>query len=149
MEALDREDMKKALKGERIGKLTREHFKTIRKEIADKLKPLEITYGIKFNLGRIRFDDVSFRGRLEGTLLSPSGGDSADLVHFKKHCFIYGLKPTDYNKMVTLPAYSRFAGKSGRISGINTRAKKYPIIITLADGTRTKHAAHFVKELLK
>lgn len=149
METLDREDLKKALKGERIGRLTKEHFKTIRKEIADKLKPLEITYGIKFHLGRIRFDDVSFRGRLEGTLLSPSGNDSAEAVQFKNSCLRYGLQPSDYNKTVTLPIYSKFAGKNGRISGINTRAKKYPIIITLSDGTRTKNAVHFVKELLK
>jgi hypothetical protein len=149
METLDREDLKKALKGERIGRLSKEHFKTIRKEIAEKLKPLEITYGIKFNLGRIRFDEVSFRGKLEGTLLTPSGGDSSDAILFKNKCHYYGLQPSDFGKEVKLPRYSKFPGRRGKISGINTRAKKYPIIITLEDGTQTKNAVHFIKELLK
>ena len=150
MEALDREDMKKALKGQRLGRLTKEDLRDLRKEINKKLKPLEMTYGIKISLGRsIKFDSVSFRVRLEGTLLSPSGGESADAVHFKSLCWVHGLKPSDFGREITFPAYGKFPGRKGRITGINTRAKKYPILVTLEDGTKIKNAAHFVKGLLQ
>ena len=149
MEALDREDMKKALKGQRLGKLTRLNVKVLRLEIEKKLEPLELTYGVKFQLGRIKFDDISFRSKIEAQLLSPASGESADAIHFKNQCRRYGLQPSDFNKQVTLPRYSKFTGMKGRITGINTRAKKYPILITLEDGRKTKNASHFVKELLK
>lgn len=149
METLERQDLKKALSGKRISSLTKRDIANLRKEIDQKLESLELTYGIQLRVGNIRYDSVSFRTKLEGKLLSPSGGESADAVQFKNNCFHYGLQPSDFNRKVTLPLRGKFSGKKGKITGINTRSRKYPILVTLDNGQKVKNAASFIKDLLK
>ena len=149
METLERQDLKKALSGKRIGRLTKRDIANLRKEINQKLESLELTYGVQLRLRNIRYDGVSFRGKLEGELLSPAGGESVEAIHFKENCYRFGLKTEDYNREITLPPHSKFANMKGKITGVNTKAKKYPIIITLSNGSHIKYSYIFIKDLLK
>lgn len=145
---IERTDLKKMLKAENISRFDRSNIEEMRKEINRQLAILEKTYGVSIQVGRIRFSDVSFKANLEATLLHPesTAGDSAEEIEFKRACFRVGLKPEHYNQKVKL--HGKFAGLKGRITKINTRAKKYPVVIQLDDGRMVKMTAFGVLQQL-
>jgi hypothetical protein len=148
METLDRTDIKKALSDNQVKVLDRAKIREIRAEMARKLSVISLTYGVDIRINKIRFDDVSFKATISGTLINTKSGKSAEEVHFGRHCWRWGLDSSDYNREVTFPPQSKFRGKKGRIVGINPRAKTYPVLIQMSDGTMTKNAVSFVKIML-
>jgi len=64
-------------------------------------------------------------------------------LEFKRHCIRYGLKPEDYGKNFTSAT-----GESITIIGVNTRAKKYPIIAISNNGTSTRFTSEYVRKNL-
>lgn len=149
MDELDRTDIKKALQGNQFRKLDRARIRELRVEMQRKLSTIALTYGIDIKINKIRFDDISFKANISGSVANTLSGKSAEEIQFSRHCWIANLQPNDYNREVTFSGLSRFKGRRGRIVGINPRAKTYPVLIKMDDGTLTKNAVSFVKLILK
>lgn len=75
-------------------------IKTIRNDLETALKTIESKHGIKLGIGSISFSSNSFRTRLEATTQGSSQVDSPVKYqnNFKKHCYLYGLKPSDLGR---------------------------------------------------
>jgi len=147
METLEREDLKKALRCRHFKQLGKEEVEELRSEINKKLEILEMTYGIKIRLGKIRYDSVSFKGTIMAELAQTSSGDSAEKFKWNQYCKMFGLSPNDYGKEITFPS-GRFAGKIGKLCSIYPRSHKYPIVVRLPNGLLVKSHPNSIKSLL-
>lgn len=145
---MERTDLKKMLKSENITRFNRSNIEEMREELNRQLAIIEKTYGVSIHVGRIRFTDISFKASLEAKLLHPDSpaGDSTEEIEFKRACYRVGLKPQHYNQKVKLSG--KFSGATGRVVRINTRAKKYPVIVDLGDGRMVKMSAFAVVQQL-
>lgn len=145
---MERTDLKKALKGQKISELDKASIELLRAEINEKLSVIESTYGVSIKLSRIRYGDISFKASLEAKLLSPDSrlGPSVDEIEFRRLCWKAGLRPEHYNKQVKLSG--KLANMTGRIVRINTRAKRYPVIVQLDDGRMAKMSGPGAREQL-
>lgn len=115
-------------------RFNKSNLKTIRADVAAALAAVESNHGVKFSLGNIRFSDSDFRCKLECVSATNSSGNAVDLDRqkFESNCWMIGVPKTSFGKTF----------KSGRktftISGLNTRAKKYPIQAVDTRGKRYK-----------
>ena len=96
--------------------------KLMRVEITEALEKIGEKYGIAFSLGRITFDDVSFRVTVEAGLTT-TPGEPMMAIDFRKHCHKYGFKASDLGRVFTNTRLERF-----EIVGLKPRNRKYPII---------------------
>jgi hypothetical protein len=96
--------------------------KLMRVEITDALKSIAENYGLAFELGRITFDDNSFKVSVEAALVSEAG-EPKMAIDFRKHCYKYGLKESDLGSIFKNASLERF-----EITGAKPRNRKYPII---------------------
>jgi hypothetical protein len=104
---------------------------------------LEITYGISITLGRVKYDGISFRSKIAGKILITEDGLSTDRHKWNSHAHLFGLKNSDFGKEVSI------SGKIGRIVGINTRSKKYPILVKRADDKMIRCSAVWIGNALR
>lgn len=149
MESLDREDLKKALRGQTIHQFDHKNVRELIKEINKKLEVIQLTYGVKIKFGKFKFDAVSFKSKIEGTILCDHSGKSAEKVKWDSLCSTINMKSTDWGKQIVFPKDSRFANMTGTLFGINTKARRYPILIKLDDGRLIKTSAVSVAKLIK
>jgi len=87
-------------------------------------------YGLRLEAKTIRYDDISVRFTVEGIFLQE--GEDADQILFEKDCVKFGISPDMYGVVI------RVKDKSYKIIGVNTRARKYPLVIKGEDGIRRK-----------
>lgn len=115
-------------------RFNRTNLKAIRADINTALKAVEKKHGVSFNLGNIRFSDSDFRGKLECFSATDNSGNAVDIdkQNFESKAWLVGVKKTAFGKTFTSQ------GTKFTITGINTRAKKYPIQATNAKGKRYK-----------
>jgi hypothetical protein len=110
-------------------KMTRAKVKQLRADIDAALAAVEKKHGVEFDLGRITFTDTDFRGKLTCKSADPN----ADRKIFERDALRVGLKKTAYGKTFT------HVGRDYRVSGVNTRAKKYPVkVVDVASGGNYK-----------
>ena len=112
----------------------RTNIKALRADIDAALAAVEKQHGVSFKLGNIRFTDNDFRCKLECFSASDNSGNAVnvDKQNFESKAFLVGVKTTSFGKTFT----SR--GRKFTITGINTRANKYPIQASTANGKRYK-----------
>jgi hypothetical protein len=149
MEQLDREDLKKALRGQTIHQFDRKNVREIIKEMNNKLQIIEVTYGVKIRMGKFKFDGISFHSKIEGTVMCNHEGVSAEKVRWDAYCDLFGLHKSDFGKQITFPIGSRFASKTGTLNSINVMSKKYPILVKLENGTMVNCPVTSIARLLK
>jgi len=116
----------------------------VRDEISHCLEPLGEKHGIELKLGSCNYSFDNFTMKLEGSLVGDDGVVlTKEAVDFKKYAHWHGLVPEDLGKSFvhTNVVYT--------ITGLKTRAKKYPIIIEDNKGRRRAIAAGSAKMLLK
>lgn len=109
------------------------------------LKPLANEHGIEIRIAGGRWSDHSYAVKLEiltrdeaGNVHHP-GADS-----FRAMAKFYGLEPDDLGREFQQQGCIRY-----RITGLNTRRKKYPISVErVVDGKRFKMPAEMVREAL-
>lgn len=101
----------------------RSNLKTIRNDIDAALAAVEKKHGIKFNLGNIRYSANDFRTKLECVSVTSANGApvDADKVKFEQNAFLFGVKKDAFGKSFTSH------GRRFTITGINPRAKRYPV----------------------
>jgi len=117
-------------------KFNRSKVKQLRNEIATALASVEKKHGVSFDLGRITFTDTDFRGKLTCKSADPDAGRKI----FERDAVRVGVKKEAYGKTFTTSS-----GRTFRITGINTRAKKYPVN---AETVNTKEAYKFAVTML-
>ena len=115
--------------------ITKASLPRIRNDINAALAAVEAKHNIRFNIGRITYETGSnFRTKLEAVSTADHSGNAInpDKIQFEKNAWRVGVKKDAFGQKFT----------SGRkhftITGINTRAKKYPINAVTASGKRYK-----------
>lgn len=113
----------------------RENLGELRGKVQVALSVIGAEYGIRFEVGNIRFSDTSFRFRTECKINGASAGvgdgnsrDQDARETFMAYCTMYGLKPEHFGKTF------RHRGKSYTICGFKPRSHKYPILAKSARG---------------
>ena len=100
--------------------------KTLRTQIENALKQLELESGVRFTVGNMRYDNeevkITFTARL-GSMPKMTKVEEAK-NNFGSICYAYGMKPEH------LGSRFDFQNKTFEITGINSRATKNPIVIT-------------------
>jgi len=115
--------------------ITKASIPSIRRDIDKALAAVEAKHNIKFNFGRITYETgVNFRGKLEAVATNDRCGNSVDpaQVNFERNAMFVGVKKDAFGQKFTSNR------KQFTITGINTRAKKYPIQGETANGRRYK-----------
>jgi hypothetical protein len=148
---LEREDLKKALRGKYIHSFNSANIEELRFEIEAKLEVLEMTYGIKITTGRISWDNIGFRCSLKGSVLNDQSGLPAEQANWNRYCKSFSFLPTDYGRKFIFPdgKPKRLAGKVSTIYGINPRAKSCHILVRLDDGGIVRCPAGYVRQGMK
>lgn len=118
----------------------------LRSEIDDALKGIEQAYGIDINIGSIRFDGISFRGKLEAHVSNTEDGNSFEKVEFDKYCRMYGLTENDYEADVKLTGSPKF-GTTGKIVGFKPRSTKYPVLVRTNKGHLVKWTTSILQQV--
>lgn len=96
-----------------------------RTDFKDAVANLESKYGVKIELGNIRYTTNEFSGRIDVT----NSEFDKELETFKQYCGFYGLKESDYGKKITIGMDEYI------IVGINPRARKNCFLIRkVSDG---------------
>jgi len=116
----------------------------VRDEISHCLEPIGEKYGIELKAGRCSYSPSNFTLKLEGSLVSEDGVVlTKEAGDFKKYAHWHGLVPEDLGKTF------QSRGVVYTITGLKTRASKYPITAEASNGGSYKFAAESVKRLLK
>jgi len=114
-------------------------IKTLRAEVGQALTAIGNKYGLAFSVGRITFDEVSFKASIEAAV-TENQGEPKMAVDFRNLCFKYGFKPEDLGKIFMSGEHSY------EIAGLKPRNRKYPIIAKRrSDGKQFKFAPYSVK----
>lgn len=118
-----------------IEKIGRPECKIIREAVDLALKEALAELGLKATTGNMTFD-----GEKVTTKLTISVADyDADETEFKKGCWKFDLKPTDFGRKF------ESNGEVYTICGLKPRSHKYPIIGRRADGKKYKFPARVVR----
>lgn len=93
-------------------------LKIMRQDIDSALEAVAKKHGVSFKLGNIRYTGSDFRTKLECF-----AGDASDAAQqaFERDAWRVGVKKTAFGQTFTQ------GNITYKITGINTRAKKYPI----------------------
>ena len=128
----------------KVKEIDRILIEKLRDEISHCLEPIGEKYGIELKAGRCGYSSGNFTLKLEGSLVSEDGVVlPKEAEDFKKYAHWHGLVPEDLGKTFvhTHVVYT--------ITGLKTRASKYPITAQASNGGSYKFAAESVKMLLK
>jgi hypothetical protein len=102
----------------------------MRNELNDVLKRYGSHVGVKFEIGRITYDNDSFRTSIKA--FNTADGVDSKKVEFAKNCRKFGIPQDWYGKNIIVD------GVEHRIIGVRPRARKYPILLkNLATGNET------------
>lgn len=107
---------------------TRLNIQWTRKEMEAVFAAIEEEHGIKLSIGTMSFDTDRFTCRVEGVVIK-SGMEGKSVREIKgkddflNNCFMYGMEKTDLGQTKVIK------GVEYKLIGLNTRSKKYPLII--------------------
>ena len=119
--------------------LDRVVLKRLQEQCVEALATIAAEYGLQVEYGGGRFSKNDFNAKFKFYIQGDDGLSKAEETKFKANCFMYGLKETMFGKYFTCD------GTEFRITGINTRAKKHPIMCyRVSDGARFKFPAELV-----
>ncbi len=125
--------------------LNREAVKKIREILAEDLSILAESlddFDIQVQSGS--FTDTSVTFKVEVSLISEDGVVQDRVASdFARYAQQYGLKADDLNAEIIL-----HDGKKGKIVGLKTRNRKYPVIAEASDGRRYKLSADQARRYL-
>jgi hypothetical protein len=115
----------------------------VREELEQLLEPFGEKYGLQLKTGRCSFSPSNFTMKLEGSLINEDGVvQTKESEDFKNFAPLFGLDPEDLGKQF------RTGMDMYTITGLKTRAKKYPVVAVNEKGRSYKFPAENVKRLL-
>ena len=116
----------------------------VREELKHVLEPIGEKYGLQLQAGHCTFSPSNFTMKLEGSLVSEDGVvQTKEAEAFKSHADLFGLDPEDLGKQF------RSCNDTYTITGLKTRAKKYPVVAVNERGQSYKFPAESVLTLLR
>lgn len=125
-----------------ITSFDRSNLRTVRADLDAALAAVTTKHGITFIVGNMRFTPGDFKATLTAhasTTASIGSTDElptgAEQVVFANLAVRFGVKPTDYNRALTI------RGKAYRLVGIRPQAIQYPFICITPHGGRYKFGA--------
>ncbi len=98
----------------------------MRKELNEVLKSYGTHNDVKFEIGRITYDDNSFRTTLKA--FNVAGGADPAKSEFEKYCYKFDIPKDWYGKVVKLK------GVHYKVAAIKPKARKYPVLLTPTNG---------------
>lgn len=123
-------------------KMNKEYFNNFRNDVKEALKAVAEKYGVEINPTNIKYDDIDFTLTLEVVRLV-NGTSDADESLWSYYYKAYGFEREDYGKTVIVD------NEEFKISGIDSKSKKYPIILTrVKDNKKYGYSIASVKEAL-
>lgn len=115
--------------------ITPEFCDLFRKEFSEIVKPLEEKHSVKIKLGNITYDPgINFTAKITVT------GADGDKKIFEKYCNLFGLKDSDYGRIVNLK------GDDYKIVGLELKRSKFPIVV---ENVKTKKKVSTTEEAIK
>ena len=131
-------------KATKITQVTPDVCRMLRPELETVLGALEDTHGLKATVGNAKYTSgsVTFQVTLavvteDGTVRSP------EAEAYKAFASMYGLPEDGLGK-----TYADYTGRRFRVTGLNTRRGKYPVLVEDLQGKRFKQTAEAVKAFL-
>lgn len=123
-------------------KMNKEYFNNFRNDVREALKAVAEKYGVEINPTNIKYDDIDFTLTLEVVRLV-NGTSNANESLWSYYYKVYGFEREDYGKIVVIN------NEEFKISGIDGKSKKYPIILTrVRDNKKYGYSIASVKEAL-
>lgn len=104
-------------------KMNKEYFNNFRNDVREALKAVAEKYGVEINPTNIKYDDIDFTLTLEVVRLVNGTSDANESL-WSYYYKVYGFEKEDYGKTVVIN------NEEFKISGIDGKSKKYPIILT-------------------
>lgn len=117
--------------------INKEMLNDFRKDFEQAVRSLEDKYNLKLELGTITYNELNQNFTASLKALDNRGGEQAS---FNRYCSWYGLTPEDYKK--------RFIDRRHvyEIVGIDTRSKKYPIIVRdIETGNEVRYTSEYIR----
>lgn len=108
----------------------------LRADLESHLFMLEEKFGLKIDIGKMTYSGTSVRMSIEAALVAENGLTlNRKAKDFEQLASLYGFEPDDLGKTF------KSGGKEYRITGLNSRAGKMPVLAEcLADGRGYKFA---------
>ena len=104
--------------------LTKAQLNEFRKDIQEQLQIVELKHGCKIKMGNISYGDFNFTSKIEVEVPNGDGViDTKEARDYKTHCLLFGLDPKWLNQNFT------HQGEEWKVMGLNTRARKQPVIV--------------------
>lgn len=123
-------------------KMNKEYFNNFRNDVREALKAVAEKYGVEINPTNIKYDDIDFTLTLEVVRLVNGTSDANESL-WSYYYKVYGFEREDYGKTVVIN------NEEFKISGIDGKSKKYPIILTrVKDNKKYGYSIASVKEAL-
>lgn len=123
-------------------KMNKEYFNNFRNDVREALKAVAEKYGVEINPTNIKYDDIDFTLTLEVVRLVNGTSDANESL-WSYYYKVYGFEREDYGKTVVMN------NEEFKISGIDGKSKKYPIILTrVRDNKKYGYSIASVKEAL-
>lgn len=110
----------------------------IRNDIQAALNEIGKKYNTNLQLGKCRYDDISFTINLDGNIITGDGDKYR--IEFEKYCSMYGLKPTHYKAPLDGGRYL--------LVGFNLKSPKFALkMIDSRTGIEYKGSRELIKHL--
>ena len=124
--------------------LTKAQLEEFRKDIKEQLQIVEMKHGCKIKMGNISYGDFNFTSKIEVEVANDDGIiDTKEARDYKTHCFLFDLNPEWLNQNFS------HQGKEWKVIGLNTRARKQPVIVESDDGNTYKFTTEAVSRSFK
>lgn len=107
--------------------LNKKGFETFRQGAEKALLSLAKEFNVDIKAGKIKYTDNSFNLELVVSKKEVNG-KPFEQAEFEKNCVLYGLKPEDYNRVVTVQ------GREFTVFGLDIKARKRPVLVRDSEG---------------
>lgn len=122
---------KAKIKGRKINKINRTNLREINEEIKSALKEVEDKFGVNIELGNSRFTDKNYTTKVKVAVVGDDGeAITKEVTAFKRNKKSYGIN----DKFEIGTRFETLSGNTFILDGLNTRAKKYPVLAHNRDG---------------
>ena len=122
--------------------MNKEYFNNFRNDVREALKAVAEKYDVEINPTTVRYSDIDFTITLDATRLVNGTLDANESL-WSYYYKVYGFEREDYGKTVIMN------NEEFKISGIDGKSKKYPIILTrVRDNKKYRYSIASVKEAL-
>lgn len=118
-------------------KVTEQICKDFRSAIDPVLKNMGARAGMDIKLGNISYDSDGFTAKITAKVLGENG-ESAEYVQWQKNAVAYGLRQEWFGCQFSME------GKTYKIKGINTSARKNVVLIEDTQGRTYSTSVHTI-----